>query len=341
MIVGGTVTSLPRVLVIEDETMLLQSVVAGLSRMSGVEVVGAATFAGAVLEIDAKAPAMIISDIDLPDRSGIELVGELGARGLKPHLVFVSAYVKAFRAQIPRYAGVEVIEKPVTLEQLRSMVLSHLNQPAADASPFGVSDYLQLASMGHHSVLIEVATPTATGQLIVVDGQAWTARDTAGDGLEAFRRLALTRQAQVRCQTFHGDPGPRTLSGSAEALLLDTARVADEAGTSDDLAIDDALEPISGPTPAPTSAQATGAAVTGAMAGAATTTGTTAPAPLAAPSPPITFEDWFERGIEASLQKRQQEALEAFREAAKLNPKDSKTQANIVRLEHLLKTKEH
>lgn len=327
---GGSVTSLPRVLVVEDETMLLQSVVAGLSRMSGIEVVGAPTFAAAMQEIEARAPAMIISDIDLPDRTGIELLGELGARGLKPHVVFVSAYVKAFRAQIPRHAGVEVIEKPVTLEQLRAMVSNHLNQPAADASPFGVSDYLQLASLGHHSVVIEVTSPTATGQLIVVDGQAWTAKDTNGDGMDAFRRLALSNRGQVRCQTFHGDPGPRTLHGSAEALLLETARVDDESRGSGqgsrpendgdahgDLALDEALAPTSSPTPAPT------------------------PLPIPEAKAELTFDDWFEKGIEASLQKRQPEALEAFRRAAELNPKDAKTQTNIVRLEHLLRTKEH
>ncbi len=328
---GGSVASLPRVLVVEDETMLLQSVVAGLGRMPGIEVVGAATVAAAVLEIDDRAPAMIISDIDLPDRSGIELLGELGARGLKPHVVFVSAYVKAYRAQIPPHAGVEVIEKPVTLEQLRAMVSNHLNQPAADASPFGVSDYLQLASLGHHSVLIEVASPTTAGHLIVVDGQAWTAKDSGGDGMDAFRRLALTGRGQVRCQTFHGDPGPRTLNGSAEALLLETARVADEArGGHHELSLDEALAPSLTPIP---------------VAEPAPTSTEVPPSTDAAPStdapPSLSFDEWFERGIEASLQKRQRDALDAFRNAAKLNPRDSKTQANIVRLEHLLRSKEH
>jgi DNA-binding response OmpR family regulator len=337
MSLGGQAPALPRVLVVEDETMLLQSVVTGLSRVSGIEVVGAATVGAAVQEIDAKAPAMIISDIDLPDRSGIELLGELGARGLKPHIVFVSAYVKAFRAQIPPHAGVEVIEKPVTLDQLRAMVTAHLNQPAADASPFGVADYLQLASLGHHSVLIEVTTSANTGQLVVVDGEAWTARDRTGDGLEAFRRLVSGHpRGQVRCQTFHGDPGPRTLNGSAEALLLETARVADEARghrrseSLDEIHASAALPQgiVAGATPLPAPQGPAGASVL-------------RPTPLPVPVPDLTFDEWFEKGIEASLQKRQREALEAFRHAARLNPRDPKTQANIVRLEQLLQTKEH
>jgi len=197
--------------------------------MGGIEVVGADSMAAALQEVQLRAPAMIICDIDLPDRSGLELLGELGVRGLKPHVIFVSAYVKAYRAQIPPHAGVEVLEKPVTLEHLRSLVASRLAHPIGEASPFGVSDYLQLASLGRHSVVIEVTSDSYTGHLVVLDGEAWTAQDTAGTGLAAFHRMALGPSGAVRCQTLTGDPGTRTLTGSAEALLLESARRADEA----------------------------------------------------------------------------------------------------------------
>ena len=228
MTAGDTSPGGPRVLVVEDEPMLLSSVVTGLSRLPGVEVVGAGSVRAALVEIQARAPALVISDIDLPDRSGIELLGELGARGLKPHVVFVSAYTKAYRAQIPPHAGVEVLEKPVSLEQLRQLVLQHLAKPPAPSSPFGVADFLQLAALGHHSVVLDISGP-APGQISVVSGQAWAAKDQRGEGKEAFLRLALARDALVHCQTLTGEPGPRTLSGSCEALLLECARVLDEA----------------------------------------------------------------------------------------------------------------
>jgi CheY-like chemotaxis protein len=302
------------VLVVEDELMLLRSVVAGLGRLPGIEVVGASTVAQALQEIQVRAPALIISDIDLPDRSGIELLGELGARGLKPHVVFVSAYVKAYRPQIPPHAGVEVLEKPVSLEQLRTLVTQRLRQPSSESSPFGVSDYLQLASMGHHSVLIEVSGAGDSGSLVVVQGEAWSAQDEHGAGLDAFRRLLLARAVMVRCQTFQGDAGPRTLEGTAEALLLESARFADEARAGfTELELEDAQAT------APAEAQPSRAA----------------PAPTGRSSE--TFEELFERGVEASLKKRHAEALAAFRAAAQENPADLKTQANIQRLEQLLR----
>lgn len=323
---------IPRVLVVEDEPMLLKSVVAGLSRLPGLEVVGAGTVAGAVAELQVRAPAIVISDIDLPDRSGIELLGELGARGLKPRVIFMSAYVKAYRAQIPPHAGVEVLEKPVTLEQLRGLVTQWVSQPAA-ASPFGVADYLQLASLGHHSVVLEVSGPAA-GQIVVVQGEAWSAADGEGSGMDAFRRLAMAQGAMVTCQTLTTQPGERTLSGSCESLLLECARIADEAKARrpandgfTELTLDDGLDdaplelPPAAPAPAPVPAPAL------------------PPAPPAPPAPD--FDALFEAGVEASLSKRYGDALQAFRAAEKLRPEDTKVKVNIARLEKLVAQQEN
>ena len=146
--------------------------------------------------------------------------------------------------------------------------------------------------------------------------------------MDAFRRLAMVSRGQVRCQTFRGDPGPRTLSGSAEALLLEPARVADESrGSRHDITLDETL---------------TLSSISSISSISSTSAISPAEPPAPAPEPPqLSFDEWFEKGIEASLQKRQRDALEAFQQAAKLNPRDSKTQANIVRLEHLLRPKEN
>lgn len=303
-----------RVLVVEDEPMLLKSVVTGLSRIAGVDVVGVGSVGEAVTELEARPPAIVLSDIDLPDRSGIELLGELGARGLKPHVIFVSAYVKAYRAQIPPRAGVEILEKPVSLEQLREIVNQRLSHSTAHTpSPFGVADYLQLATLGRHSVRIGVSGG-AEGSLTVVDGEAWGAEDAKGKGPEAFRRLALARGVMVFCETLNGTPGERTLTGSAESLLLECARMTDEEAR-------DAPVPKAGFTELSLEEP------------------TIAPARVELEE--RSFESWFEEGVELSFKKEYGAALEAFKEAAELNPADSKVQINIARLEKLIAQKEH
>lgn len=290
----------PLVLVVEDEPMLLRSVVTGLQRIEGIEVIGVNSVDAAVAELR-RAPMLVLSDIDLPDRSGLELLGELGSRGLKPHVVFVSAYVKAYRAQIPQYAGVEVLEKPVSLEQLRELVTARLARSTPSPSPFGVADFLQLASLGRHSVVLKVVG-ASSGSITVVGGEAWSATDERGKGMDAFRRLALLQPALVQCETLVGQAGPRDLTGTAEALLLECARVQDE----------ECLEP-------------------------AISTGGFTELSLEEPAKPeVSFEEQFETALAASLRKDYRVALQHFRAADALRPGDAKVQINIARLQSLI-----
>lgn len=217
-----------RVLIIEDEAMLRSSMVRGLSRLPGLEVVQAGTLGEGLALIDQATPALILSDIDLPDRSGLELIGEVGRRGLRTPIVFISAYLKAFRSQIPPHAYVEVLEKPVGIEELRDVVQRHVAVPAQSTgagAPFGLADYMQLSSLGRHSVTIEVV---GKGRVTIFQGQVWSAVDGKGDGTAALQRLLGDTSSQVVCQALKGEPGPRTLSGSAEEVLLEAARLMDE-----------------------------------------------------------------------------------------------------------------
>jgi CheY-like chemotaxis protein len=187
----------PSVLVVEDEDTLRTSIVRGLSRHLSVPVHGAGTLTEALSIIDEHPPTVILCDLDLPDRAGIEILGELGRRGLHAAVTFVSAYTRAFLAQIPKHAGVRVLEKPVTIEQLRTLVREDLAQHSGDApSPFGVADYLQLAAMGGHSVLIEVGHKQ--GKIIVLRGELFSAYDSFGEAraLDERRRDGLSSDPQ-------------------------------------------------------------------------------------------------------------------------------------------------
>src|SRR5690606_35563687 len=114
------------VLLLEDEPVLRSSMARGLSKLPGVTVVEAGTLQAALDAIDADPPQMIISDIDLPDRSGLELLGELGRRNLAIPILYVSAYLKAYGALIPPHANVDVREKPIDLQDLRAIVRQRL-----------------------------------------------------------------------------------------------------------------------------------------------------------------------------------------------------------------------
>lgn len=306
-----------RVLVVEDEDTLRTSVVRGLAKLPGIEAMGAGSVAEAIAILDRAAPDVVISDLDLPDRPGLELIGELGGRGIKCPITFVSAYTRAFAPQIPRHANVRVLEKPVPLDRLRDIVQADLEKRsvAPPPPPFAVADYVQLAAMGGHSVRI-----TATGvggprsEVVVFHGVLWSARDASGSGAEAFQRLAFAQDLAVECRSLPREPGPRQIEVGWEGLLLDAARHLDERGSH-----------------------------AGAAEGRKTDTFTVVdleedgapripPAPQGEPDP---FELARERGQDALLARDYAAAFEALSEADRIRPGDRMVAANLARLRAL------
>lgn len=211
-----------RVLIIEDEPLLRAAMVRGLARLPGVAVVGVGTFREAVRALETARPQLILSDLDLPDRCGLGVMEELARLGWSVPVVFISAYVRAFGAQPRDLAGVSVMEKPMGLDALHEVVTRHLGAPAAQApAPFGLGDYMQLASMGRHPVTIELV---GHGAVELREGQVWSARDGEGEGLPAMQRLLAAPPCAIHCEAARGTPGPRNLEGSAEAVLLEATR---------------------------------------------------------------------------------------------------------------------
>lgn len=324
-----------RLLIVEDEATLRASVARGLARLPDVEVTAVGTIADALAAIDLNPPDLILSDIDLPDRSGIELLGEIANRGIRCSIIFVSAYLRAYGAQIPPNAGVEVLEKPVPLETLRDVVLRRLRVSSEDA-PFAVVDYIQLACMGHRSVLIEFRTDRRIGIISVKNGVLWTAEDLLGSGTPAFHRLAFRRDGRVTCSTLRENPGPRTIDESWESLLLEAARLLDEMGKhspsqeeGEELQL---APPLLTPVPSERSFPAVSERSLSVKSEQPSTTVSESSIP-AVESPGSSFALIWDRGLHALLAHRYEEALQAFLEAREICPEDRKVQANIARLE--------
>ncbi len=320
----------PRVLILEDETVLRASMARGLAKLPAL-VDEAGTLAEARAALDRAIPDVIVSDLDLPDGSGIELIGELGRRKARVPVVFVSAYLRAYRAQIPPHADVEVREKPLPLDELRAVVLERVGGCDDAVAPFAVVDYVQLACLGKHSVTIEVAHHgRRAGRVEVVHGEIWHAVDQRGFGVPAFKRLTFGAAAEVACRTLRGAPGERTIEGKWEALLMDSAREHDEAVWAGTEAVDEldatsdleaALhefdeEEVAWPPPEVT-------AVRG---------GT----PLPPPPVAVVVEDEFtmtrDRAVDALLARDYATAARLFATAHALRPNDGAVAANLERL---------
>ncbi|MFO0549536.1 MAG: response regulator [Polyangiaceae bacterium] len=328
------------VLVIEDEPILRASMVRGLSKLPNIEVFDAGTLRDAKQLLAAYPPKLIVSDLDLPDGSGVEVVGELDRLGQHVPVVFITAYLSRFRTRLPDRQGVELHEKPVSLDRLRQLVLSHVGAHPLDPQPFGVIDYVQLAGMGRRSVVLEVRGHLAgVGRILVHDGEVWTAQDEKGEGLEAFRRLVCLKNAAVSCHAAESETPARTVHGSCENVLLDVLRELDEAtaALSEDAPEQRGTVKRSGVQPkieklAKTSNELENLDLSWEAPR------NEAPAKHETVRPPLStraFEELFDLGVDALLAKRHAEAYRYFQQASQLRPNDPSVVANLRRLKDM------
>lgn len=227
-----------------------------------------------------------------------------------------------------------------------------------DVSPFGVSDFVQLAGMSGRSVVLDIqGGVVGRGTIIIYEGSLWSARDERGSGLGAFRRLVFLSDVVVRCHPVSERDLeiPRMLDVSCESALLDAARIQDESGVARRILssipprnaaeIDRAWEklttrrppadsrtrPTIHPTKAPEGPFPKPSRVPTALSLSRATETTTEDEHTTRAD----FARLYEAGVDALLRKRFVEAYAAFRAADVARPGDSRVIANIKRLEQM------
>lgn len=220
-----------KVLLLEDEALLRTALGRALQQVGDVDIIATGSLREAVAALDAQPPNLVISDLDLPDGTGLDLLPELAVRGLRVPVIIISAHLTRFQAELPESPNIEVFAKPFDVAALVAKVRKRLIRAKSEPPPsaFAVADYLQLAGMARRSVVLSIKeADQLVGEVIVQDGEPRWARDQEGEGESAFRRLALLQRMDVSCKPLSAPLTHSNLSGSLEHLLIDAARHADE-----------------------------------------------------------------------------------------------------------------
>jgi two-component system response regulator PilR (NtrC family) len=120
----------PAVLVVDDEADLRELLGLTVARM-GLEVDTAGSLAQARECLQSRNYRLCLTDMRLPDGSGLDLVRELGAKG-EPKIAVITAYGSADNAVAALKAGAfDYLAKPVDLDQLRLLIRSAVGEPGA------------------------------------------------------------------------------------------------------------------------------------------------------------------------------------------------------------------
>jgi DNA-binding response OmpR family regulator len=123
---GATASRYRWVLLVEDEAPLRAILHQNLARR-GIDVTDAGSVAEALAAIRLMPPDLILLDINLPDRSGWDVLRELRATGKVPPTVVVSA-VQVPPAKLREFGIAAFLPKPFPIDALVRLVTGELDR---------------------------------------------------------------------------------------------------------------------------------------------------------------------------------------------------------------------
>jgi DNA-binding response OmpR family regulator len=211
------------VYLVEDDSRLRLLLVRALASIDGVRVLDFERAEAALEHFAAMPPALLISDLALPGMTGVEFIA-LG-RVLSPRVpVLVTTGNRCFFSrELTDYTFVEIWEKPFSALGLRAraeVILRTLSAVHTDAFvPFGVLDYLHMASLGDDDLVLRVQLDDEQKATVeIVMGEIWGARLGELEGVEALR-------ATLTCDSPRLELGPLQRPLETSQIGLPTDRI--------------------------------------------------------------------------------------------------------------------
>jgi CheY-like chemotaxis protein len=326
------------VLVVEDEPFARMVHLGAIAQLHGVSSVGVSSVSEALTILAQQAPQVVVLDLQLPDGTGIDVMARLAEQRISTVLIVVSAHLEKFRDRLRSGPHLHLLEKPAPLQELLRLIET-VQRTRSELGPFSPLDYVQLACMGQHSVVLNCVGSEVCGEIVIQNGVLWSAVDEQGHGVPAFTRMVLADGALIRVTPARGNEAPRSIEENWEGLILDAMREKDEAARkrppkSRSEASPPALVPSIPPVPSP-------------------------PPVVAAETPPPAKEVWrptsssarrsarssevreqfdlhVERGVRAVVERDYKTAIAAFEEAERLWPEAPLVRHRLERLRLLL-----
>ena len=237
------------ILVVEDEAVLRESLVDGLPlAISGAVCHGCASVEDA-REWMNPSPDVIISDVRLPGRSGIDFLLDVRKQSPSTRFILMTAFGETIsEEQALAQGAIKFLHKPFPLKDLVKFVNECKTTDAFSGQLQGVSliDLMQVLVMGKRSIQIEVDTKNGTGQIVILKGEVVHAQLGETTGEQAF--FALVTQTAGHFNTRVDFVKPQTtLNTPFHFLVMEAMRLLDEGQLIEiddaELVLNDAFEP--------------------------------------------------------------------------------------------------
>lgn len=195
-----------RVLVVDDHAAARESM-AEVLRQAGHEVEACASAAEALRRVEKRPHDVVVTDLQMPGMSGLELVRALAARAGDLQMVMVTAHATIPSAvEAMRHGVFDYIEKPFNADQLEQVVERALRQNAATLAPAAsVGDLAQDAEplIGSSDVMRalrqRIRQVAATNETVLITGESGVGKELVARAIHAHSRRAAQALVSLNC----------------------------------------------------------------------------------------------------------------------------------------------
>ena len=175
----------------------------------------------------------VVAEVDLPDRSGFELLQKLEAAGNRPPILFLTS--KGDRASVNEgfsLGAADYLVKPASPEVVVAKVGQLFSSGAGrgirgSLSEMALPDVVQVLGNGRKSGRLVVRGGGTSGELHFREGHVWDALAGAERGEEAFYSLMRVQEGEFALDPTQV-PTARLIEAPTETLLLEAMRRIDE-----------------------------------------------------------------------------------------------------------------
>jgi len=220
------------VYIVEDDPALGALVARVLSGLPKVGIRLYETAEAALADFATYLPLVAIVDLGLPGMTGVEFIARTRQWFARLPVLVTTGVRSQFDTQLGEFAGIEVWEKPFQILGLRDRVNELLATDVADRTkafiPFGVLDYLQLASLGGRDLVLKMSLGDGrSATMEIVGGEIWDCHLGVLKGLDALGQALEYEAEGIDFVPLTSQPGERRIEGSTSQILLELAMAHD------------------------------------------------------------------------------------------------------------------